>query len=160
MIEVSYISALIGGLLTFLAPCTLPLIPAYIAFISSNSHNKGDGSFSRSRLFENALIFVMGFSTVFIFFGVISGVIGKFLFEFRSILSQVGGGVIIILGLAMLGAFSFPKFRVFINYFIPKLPSSIIPGTRKDDSTASELLGIAPRNLARRRGTRALHQQA
>ncbi len=130
MIEVSYISALIGGLLTFLAPCTLPLIPAYIAFISSNGHDKGSRTFSHSRLLENALMFVIGFSTVFIFFGIISGAISKFLFEYRPLLSQVGGIIIILLGLSMLGVFSLPQIRSFIKLPTFKLPGYVVPGSR------------------------------
>lgn len=130
MIEVSYISALIGGLLTFLAPCTLPLIPAYIAFISGNGHSGEDGKFSHARLLENALMFVLGFSTVFVAFGIISGALGRFLFEFRSVISQVGGVIIIILGLSMLGVFSLPKIKTFIDLTSLKLPGFVIPGSK------------------------------
>lgn len=130
MIEVSYIIAFIGGLLTFLAPCTLPLIPAYIGFISGYTRHGEGEKFSHLRLLQNAIMFVVGFSVVFIFFGVISGVLSKFFYEFRSILSQVGGIFIIILGFSMLGKFSFPNLPSYFNLPILKQAGIIIPGSR------------------------------
>ncbi len=109
MIEVSYISALIGGILTFLAPCTLPLIPAYIAFIGGGNQAPGVTPFSRNRLLANALLFVSGFSVIFILFGMASGVLGTYLILYRSLMAQVGGVIIILFGLSMLGVFSLPQ---------------------------------------------------
>jgi cytochrome c-type biogenesis protein len=130
MIEVSYISALIGGLLTFLAPCTLPLIPAYIAFIGGGNQHGETGRFSRQRLFVNAVFFVLGFSLIFILFGMISGVLGTYLILYRSLIAQIGGVIIIFFGLAMLGVFSFPRipplFRMErVTHLIPP------PGSRR-----------------------------
>ena len=103
MFDVSYLSALVGGLLTFLAPCTLPLIPAYIAFISGSNSIDADKHFSRRNLMRNALFFIAGFSSIFILFGLASGVAGKFLVLHRMLLAQVGGVFIVFFGLSMLG---------------------------------------------------------
>lgn len=110
MFEVTFFSALFGGLLTFLAPCTLPLIPGYIAFISGE---KGDGHFRR-RIMVNALLFVLGFSSVFITYGVASGVLGKFLILHRATIAAIGGVVVIVLGLSMLNLFTLPTFSVLL----------------------------------------------
>ena len=109
MIEVSYISALIGGILTFLAPCTLPLIPAYIAFIGGGNQEGGVAPFSRNRLLTNALFFISGFSMIFILFGMASGVLGTYLILYRSTIAQVGGVIIILFGLGMMGLFRLPQ---------------------------------------------------
>lgn len=90
------IPSFIAGLLTFLAPCTLPLVPAYLAFISGSSS-------SGRKIFLNAIFFVIGFSVVFIFFGLLAGVMGGLLSEFRIWISRIGGAVIILFGLFMLG---------------------------------------------------------
>lgn len=124
MPDISFISALIGGLLTFLAPCTLPLIPAYIAFIGGSSADGGGTTFSRKRLFMNALFFVLGFSVVFILFGLASGSIGKFLVMHRLLISQVGGVLICLFGLSLLGLF--PRMKGF-SYRPPAFVSAGSP---------------------------------
>jgi cytochrome c-type biogenesis protein len=107
MLEIGFISALIGGLLTFLAPCTLPLIPAYIGFLAGAP---GADEKTRSRrIFLNALLFTLAFSCVFVFFGLVSGSLGKFFVLHRVLISQVGGALVILLGLSMLGVFDLPQ---------------------------------------------------
>lgn len=92
-----FIPSFIAGLLTFLAPCTLPLVPAYLAFISGTSAGK-------RQVFQNALFFVIGFSVVFISFGLFAGFLGGLLFEFRIWMSRIGGLFIVLFGLFSLGA--------------------------------------------------------
>jgi cytochrome c-type biogenesis protein len=110
MFEITFFSALLGGLLTFLAPCTLPLIPGYIAFIGGA---KGDRHFRR-RIMVNALLFVLGFSVVFITYGMASGVLGKFLILHRATIAAIGGVMVIVLGLAVLGLFTLPTFSALL----------------------------------------------
>lgn len=104
------IPAFIAGLLTFLAPCTLPLVPAYLAFISGSSLEKG-------RVFRNALFFVFGFSLVFILFGLFAGLAGGFLFGFRMWVSRIGGIFLVFFGLFMLGAIKIPFLSAEKRFF-------------------------------------------
>ena len=80
----------------FLAPCTLPLVPAYLAFISGVSQNDINdpetAKKARRQIIINGAAFVLGFSAVFILFGVLAGALGSQIGQFRGILSQVGGG--------------------------------------------------------------------
>ncbi|MBI2120220.1 MAG: sulfite exporter TauE/SafE family protein [Parcubacteria group bacterium] len=109
--EALIIPAFIAGLLTFLAPCTLPLVPAYLAFIS--------GTVSGKRcVFQNAVFFVLGFSAVFISFGLFAGLIGGLLFEFRIWVSRIGGLFVVLFGLFMLGALNIPFFSAEKKLFI------------------------------------------
>lgn len=121
-----YITAFVAGLLMFLAPCTLPLVPAFLAFISglkSTDALTGD----QQRLIRiNALAYVSGFSLVFISFGVFAGSLGSFFGVFRDTLSQVGGIFIILFGLVMLNVFSFTPLRKQRSL---QLPASLRPGT-------------------------------
>lgn len=112
MTEVTFFSALFGGMLTFSAPCTLPLIPGYIAFIGGSSGSSGETRHAtiRSDTLRNALFFVLGFSLIFILFGMASGAVGKFLVLYRTLIAQVGGVIIIYFGLSMLGFLPFPSF--------------------------------------------------
>ncbi len=85
--------AFVAGLLMFLAPCTLPIVPAYLAFIA------GGGG----RVMRNALAFVIGFSIVFILLGLFAGFIGSFIGPYRSLIAQGAGLILLLFGLTMLG---------------------------------------------------------
>lgn len=121
------ISSFIAGVLMFLAPCTLPLIPAYVAFISGVRENEAHKN-SKSVLFKNALAFVIGFSFVFISFGLCAGYIGSYIGMYKVLLSQLGGILIIFFGLMMLHFFELPFLK---NKHTFSLPSSITPGNPK-----------------------------
>lgn len=106
MIDVGIFSAFLGGLLTFFAPCTLPLVPGYIAFICGNEK---DVSQLRRRTMASALFFVVGFSLLFIVYGLASGEVGKLFSLYRGPIAKLGGVMVALLGLAALGFFSFPQ---------------------------------------------------
>jgi cytochrome c-type biogenesis protein len=131
MLDIGTFSALLGGLLTFLAPCTLPLIPAYIGFLGGTSFRANGGkelsSTLRMQIAVNALLFVLGFSLIFIFFGLVSGTVGKFLILHRAVLSQVAGLVVIFFGAVMLGYVTLPRFfsgRSLPSWLLPAQPFS------------------------------------
>ena len=131
MIEISVglvISAFIAGLLMFLAPCTLPLVPAYLAFISGVKQDELTGDSRRSAIHHirvNAVAFVLGFSIIFILFGLLAGLFGSFIGQFRGVLTQVGGAFIILFAFMMLGAL---KFAPLMAEHKIQLPKSIKPG--------------------------------
>jgi cytochrome c-type biogenesis protein len=106
MSEIGYITAFLGGLLSFLSPCVLPLIPSYISFITGMSFEdfqKGDKKRVRKLTLVNSSAFVLGFSTVFILLGVFSSVVGKFLAVYYDQIRIIGGIIIIVLGLYVMG---------------------------------------------------------
>lgn len=118
MIEIGLglvIASFIAGLLTFLAPCTLPLVPAYLGFISGVDHKElADplrAEAARRKIFRNGLAFIVGFSIIFILFGVLAGFAGSALAPFRIWLARIGGILIILFGLFMLGFFKLPMFQ-------------------------------------------------
>jgi len=102
------IPAFIAGILTFLAPCTLPLVPGYLGFISGVSvQDLQDPLKSKSvrrRIFLNGLLFVIGFSLIFILLGSLFGLGGSALAQYRIWLSRIGGIFVILFGLFMIGA--------------------------------------------------------
>ncbi len=109
------IPAFIAGLLTFLAPCTLPLVPGYLGFISGVSlDDLKDPAKSRKahlKIFLNGLFFVIGFSAIFIALGTLAGFAGRGLLQYRFWLSRIGGVFVIIFGLFMMGILKFDFLR-------------------------------------------------
>jgi len=107
--------AFVAGVLTFLAPCTLPLVPAYLGFISGVSsadfRDPAKARTARKRVFFNGLLFVVGFSAVFIFFGTLVGLGGIALAKYRPILQQAGGVLVIFFALYLLGVLRLPFLR-------------------------------------------------
>ncbi|MFC1732257.1 cytochrome c biogenesis CcdA family protein [candidate division KSB1 bacterium] len=128
IISISFIiSAFVAGLITFLAPCTLPLVPAYLAFISGvSSKDIKDDTKKRAikrGILLNGFFFVLGFSVIFILFGAVAGTIGQILSEYRLWLSRVGGLFVIIFGLSMLGVFDIPFLGIDKHIRLPKFLS-------------------------------------
>lgn len=109
------VPAFIAGVLMFLAPCTLPLVPGYLAFISGVSlADLADSEKSwraRKRILLNGVFYVLGFSGIFIFLGVLVGLAGAALVQYRVWLERIGGFFVISFGLFMLQT-AFPKIQL------------------------------------------------
>ena len=94
--------AFTAGILSFLSPCVLPLVPSYLAYVG------GSGAAKRSVLLRNAALFVVGFSLIFIALGASASALGSLLRSQRELLT-IGGGVLVILfGLVLLGVIRLP----------------------------------------------------
>ncbi len=99
--EVSTTMAFIAGLLSFFSPCILPLVPAYIMYISGYGDESGDPT--RQMMMRRTLFFILGFTTIFMIMGTSASVLGKFFIKYRSVFSKVSGVVIVLFGLNMVG---------------------------------------------------------
>jgi len=106
MIAALIIPAFVAGVLTFLAPCTLPLVPGYLGFISGVSLEDLQDPLKarnvRRKIFINGVLYVIGFSAVFIVLGSLVGLGGSYLIQYRSIMSRIGGAFVILFGIFML----------------------------------------------------------
>lgn len=107
------IPAFIAGMLTFLAPCTLPLVPGYLGFISGASlddlKDPEKANRARWKIFFNGFFFMLGFSAVFIILGTLVGFIGAtLLVPYRLWLGRIGGIFVIVFGLFMLNVLKIP----------------------------------------------------
>ncbi|MDD2806979.1 MAG: cytochrome c biogenesis protein CcdA [Patescibacteria group bacterium] len=126
------IPVFIAGVLTFLAPCSLPLVPGYLAFISGVSFGDvRDGvsdSATRKKILLNGSMYVIGFSLVFVVLGSIFGLAGMVLAQYRFWLYRIGGIFIIFFGLYLIHFFdlSFFKFLAIDRHF--KFGSTLTPG--------------------------------
>jgi cytochrome c-type biogenesis protein len=97
--------AFLAGIISFLSPCVLPLVPGYLSFAAGFSVNRG-------KVFLGSILFVLGFSSVFVSYGAIFGGIGNHLVTNEDLISRVLGVITIFLGFVFLGKFPFaPTFR-------------------------------------------------
>ncbi len=114
--NVGLFTAFIFGLLSFISPCVLPIVPGYLSFISGVSFDEMQNSDNRARvrnrILANSIFFILGFSIVFIALGASATVVGQFLHEQINLISKIAGIVIILFGLHMIGVFKIG----FLNY--------------------------------------------
>jgi cytochrome c-type biogenesis protein len=102
--DVSIFAAFVAGLVSFLSPCVLPLVPGYISMLSGiGVEQLREGRAPRAGLLGSALAFVLGFSIVFVTFGASASAVGSFLVRNRSLLAPVAGSLIILFGLHLVG---------------------------------------------------------
>lgn len=125
MENISFIFVFFQGILSFLSPCILPLIPIYISYLAGNSKKvSGDGiiTYERREVFLNTVFFVLGISTVFFILGLSFTTLGRILNSYKVIISRISGIIIIFLGLFQLGLFNFGflnrefKIKAKINF--------------------------------------------
>ena len=110
--QVTFGLAFLAGVASFLSPCVFSLVPAYIGYLGGRAVGGEATESNRFVTFTHGLAFVLGFSVIFITFGVIAAAFGSLLFDLRYILAKVGGIVVIIFGLHMIGVFRIP----FLEY--------------------------------------------
>jgi len=105
--QTSLLAAFLAGLLSFLSPCVLPLVPSYLMYITGLSLNQLTDSVERHRerttIVVNALLFIIGFSLVFIAFGASASLVGRMLTDYQQLIRQVGGVFVILFGLYLMG---------------------------------------------------------
>jgi cytochrome c-type biogenesis protein len=101
------VAAFLAGLVSFLSPCVLPLVPGYVSLISGAGVEELKTPESRllSKVMLNSVGFILGFSVVFIALGAISTEVGQLLARYKSLLAQIAGVVIILFGLHLTGLF-------------------------------------------------------
>lgn len=109
--NITYVAAFAAGFLTFLSPCLLPLIPSFIAYITGASladlKDLGKRGEIRKKTILHSLLFILGFSIIFILLGLTATAIGKALFRYQNALRIIGGILIIIFGFHLIGILRF-----------------------------------------------------
>ena len=100
-----YLISFLEGIITFISPCLLPMLPIYISYLA------GGGQRSSSRTLTCACGFVLGFTCVFVAMGAMAGTIGSFLKEYQTGVNIVSGGIVILFGLNYLGIVRLNLFR-------------------------------------------------
>ncbi len=105
--DIGILGAFLAGLLSFLSPCVLPIVPPYLCFIAGISFQQFSGEATghdvTRRTIISAVSFVAGFSTVFVLLGLAASYLGQIVSEYFDVLARVAGGVIILAGLHFAG---------------------------------------------------------
>lgn len=96
--------AVLAGIVSFLSPCVLPLVPGYLGYVSGVA---GPGRSGRGRLLLGVLLFVLGFTIVFVAGSAAAGAVGFWLVRWRGLITQLMGVVVIAMGLVFVGRFTF-----------------------------------------------------
>lgn len=112
-----YIISFLEGIITFVSPCLLPMLPIYISYFA------GGGERDSQHTIKNAFGFILGFTTMFVSMGALAGTIGGFLSKYQTAVNAVSGIVVILFGLNFLGIF---KWRLFQGS--PKILAPFRPG--------------------------------
>lgn len=100
-----YFISFLEGIITFISPCLLPMLPIYISYFA------GGGERNTKRTVKNALGFVLGFTLVFMAMGALAGTIGSFLVKYQTIVNVISGMIVIFFGLNFLGVLKIDLFR-------------------------------------------------
>ena len=100
-----YVIAFLEGIITFISPCLLPMLPIYISYFA------GGGERTIPKTLKGAIGFVSGFTLVFMLMGALAGTVGSFLREYQTAVNIVSGSIVIVFGLNFLGIFKFNIFK-------------------------------------------------
>ena len=100
-----YMISFLEGIITFISPCLLPMLPIYISYFA------GGGERTIRKTLTNALGFVLGFSIVFVAMGALAGTLGSFLTRYQTWVNLIGGGIVILFGLGHMGLLQLNLFR-------------------------------------------------
>lgn len=123
--SITFPAAFIAGLLSFFSPCILPLIPAYFTFITGFSLEKltqDENTEIRKKVVLSTLLFVLGFSFVFILMGASASYLGGLFFQYRKFIRITGGVLIIVLGVHLTGLIRIPGLDIEKRIHLDKKP--------------------------------------
>ncbi|WP_336659779.1 cytochrome c biogenesis CcdA family protein [Leucobacter sp. USHLN153] len=98
--------ALAAGLISFLSPCVLPLVPGYLAYVGSTAGAAPGEKTGRARVLLGSVLFVLGFTVVFVAFLAAAGTVGIFLAQWEGLITRIMGALIIVMGLVFIGLFT------------------------------------------------------
>jgi cytochrome c-type biogenesis protein len=130
MNDISLSLAFLAGVLSFLSPCVLPLIPSYVSFITGISFKDLTVGTDRKKIhyltITNSIAFILGFSTVFIALGISSSAVGSFFFQYVDMIRIIGGVVVIIFGLFIAGVLKLDFLMIQKKIYLSGKPAGYI----------------------------------
>ena len=103
--------AFLEGIITFISPCLLPMLPIYLSYFAGNDTTAQEGKTSSGKTLRNALGFVLGFTLVFVLMGALAGTLGGLLRRHQTIVNLVTGAIVVFFGLNFLGMLKINLFK-------------------------------------------------
>jgi cytochrome c-type biogenesis protein len=135
--HLNVLTAFLAGLVSFVSPCVLPVVPSYLSFLTGTSLEDlktQDAAAEKARVLAHAIAFVCGFTVIFVLIGLSASAIGGVFANNKDIIARVGGIIVIILGLNMLGFFRIPTLMMDKRFHLQP---------RKQSLALSFLVGLA-----------------
>jgi cytochrome c-type biogenesis protein len=130
MNELNIFVAFAAGLLSFLSPCVLPLIPSYLSFVSGVSLEDMRNDQARARvgwrIVLNSAAFILGFSVVFISLGASASLVGSFFLSYRDLIRLLGGLFIVLVGLYLIGVFKIAALERYLQFNLKDKPAGYL----------------------------------
>jgi cytochrome c-type biogenesis protein len=125
---ITFPAAFIAGLLSFLSPCVLPLIPAYFSFITGLSVDEltADTKGIRQKVILATLAYVAGFSFIFILFGASASFLGGLASQYSWVIRYLGGGIVLVFGLHLLGVINITRFQFEKRFHVKEKPVHLL----------------------------------
>ena len=128
--EATLITAFGAGVLSFVSPCVLPLVPPYLGFLAGVSLDEltgtNDQKAARAQVFRSSLAFVLGFATIFIALGAAATLIGQVLRQYIAYFAPVAGVIVIIMGLHFLGVFKISLMFREARFHVERKPAGMV----------------------------------
>ncbi len=100
-----YVIAFLEGVITFISPCLLPMLPIYLSYLAGEEEEN-----NMKKIIINSLAFILGFTIIFVTMGVFAGTIGRLLIRYQTVVNLVTGGLVIIFGLSFMEIVKLPSF--------------------------------------------------
>lgn len=104
-----YFISFLEGIITFVSPCLLPMLPIYISYFAGGSER------DTKRVVKNAMGFICGFTSIFVLLGALAGTLGSLLREYRVVINLIAGLIVVFFGLNFLGVFKLTIFKGIKN---------------------------------------------
>lgn len=101
-----YFISFLEGIVTFISPCLLPMLPIYVSYFAGGSEER-----STKKTLKNALGFVLGFTAVFVLLGALAGTLGSLLKQYKTVVNIVTGAIVVLFGLHFLGLYNLSIFK-------------------------------------------------
>lgn len=126
--HVSLLAAFVAGAVSFISPCILPLVPSYISFITGLTLEELTESRGKANnlLLKNSLLFILGFSLIFILLGASSSFLGHILLKHQSVIKKIGGLLIIGFGLYLTGLLRSSFLSIEKRLHLPERPAGFL----------------------------------
>ena len=114
ILGMQYFISFLEGIITFVSPCLLPMLPIYISYFAGGIGEEGN----TKRAVKNALGFIIGFTVVFIMLGALAGSFGRLLSDYKTVVDLITGIIVVIFGLSILGVFNLNIFNILFFIFL------------------------------------------